>query len=304
MRRHGELIELARVVARSGGIYASHIRSEEEGLLEAIDEAITIGKSAGLPVHISHLKANGKANWGKAGDAVQQILAARQAGQVVTADQYPYVASSTKLAAMVVPHWAIRGSGDEFARLAASADRGPLLRAEIQRELDRRDGGAAIRIARYAPRPGWVGRDLAAIARAEGITPLEVVLEIQRHGGAQAINFGMSEDDVRFIMRHDFVATASDGATHRPAAATGRIPAPTARFHARSATPLTSTSSRSSRPSVPARACRRRSWACPIAERSTPADTRTSSSSTPRRSATRPRSTIPHGMRRACVICS
>ncbi|MGC8641641.1 MAG: N-acyl-D-amino-acid deacylase family protein [Isosphaeraceae bacterium] len=211
-----ELIELSRVVARSGGFYASHIRSEEEGLPQAIDEAIAIGKGAGLPVHISHLKANGRANWGKAETVVERIIAARRAGQVVTADQYPYVASSTSLAAMVVPAWAIRGSGDAFARLAASPERGPLLRAEILRELDRRDGGAAIRLARYTPRPGWVGRDLAAIAQAEGTTPLEVVLEVQRHGGAQAINFGMSETDVRFIMQYDFVATASDGSSHRP----------------------------------------------------------------------------------------
>ena len=70
----GELTELSPLVARYGGIYASHIRSEEEGLLDAVDEAIAIGKSAGLPVHISHLKASGKANWGKADAAVQHIL--------------------------------------------------------------------------------------------------------------------------------------------------------------------------------------------------------------------------------------
>jgi|GEM_PF-15101 len=213
-----ELTELARVVAGSGGIYASHIRDEEDGLLEAIDEAIAIGKSAGVPVHISHLKTNGQANWGKAALALEQIVAARQAGQVVTADQYPYIASSTKLGAMVIPHWAILGDGDEFARLAQTPDRGPLLRFEIQRELDRRDGGAGIRIARFPPRPSRVGRDLAAIAREEGTTPLEVVLDIQRHGGAQAISFSMSESDVRTIMRHDFVATASDGSSHVPGA--------------------------------------------------------------------------------------
>ena len=82
--------------------------------------------------------------------------------------------------------------------------------------LDQRDGGASVRIARYAPRPEWAGLDLDAIARREGTTALEVVLDIQRHGGAQAISFGMSEDDVREVMRHDFVATASDGATHLP----------------------------------------------------------------------------------------
>jgi predicted amidohydrolase YtcJ len=211
-----ELVALTKVVGQAGGIYASHIRNEEEGLLEAIDEAIAIGKRAVVSVHVSHLKANGRDNWGKAGTALGKIIAARNSGQVVTADQYPYVASSTRLGAMVVPPWALHGDGDAFARLASNPTRGPLLRAEIQRELDRRDGGAAIRLARYAARPEWVGRDLASIARDQRTTPVEVVLEVQRHGGAQAINFGMSEADVRFFMRHDFVATASDGASHLP----------------------------------------------------------------------------------------
>jgi predicted amidohydrolase YtcJ len=214
-----ELIELSRVVAARGGLYASHIRSEEDGLLEAIDEALAIGREANLPVHISHLKANGKTNWGKAGLAIERIEKARRAGRRVTADQYPYVASSTRLAAMVVPHWAVRSGPAEFARLAASPQTGQNLRTEIARELDRRDGGAMVRIARFAPRPDWVGRNLQAIAGAEGTTPLEIVLEIEKQGGAQAINFGMSEPDVRAIMKLDFVATASDGSAHHPGGA-------------------------------------------------------------------------------------
>jgi predicted amidohydrolase YtcJ len=211
-----ELVELSKVVARHGGIYASHIRNEEAGLLTSIDEAIMIGREAGLPVHISHLKANGKPNWGQTGPACDRIISARKEGQAVTADQYPYVASSTQLAAMVVPHWAIQGNKEDFARIAADPVQGLKLRQETQKELDERDGGASVRIARYGPKPRRVGRNLVAIARDEGTTPLEVVLDIQRHGGAQAISFGMSEDDVRSVMRHDFVATASDGSAHVP----------------------------------------------------------------------------------------
>ncbi len=214
--RTAELIELAKVAGRHGGLYASHIRTEEAGVLDAIDEAIAVGKGAGVPVHISHLKANGKAQWGMARSAIERLATARKAGQVVTADQYPYIASSTGLAAMVVPHWAVQGDDESFRRIAADPVRGTALRREIQQELDRRDGGASVRIARYAPRPEWAGLDLVAIAQCASTTPLEVVLEVQRHGGAQAISFGMSEPDVREIMRHDFVATASDGATHLP----------------------------------------------------------------------------------------
>jgi predicted amidohydrolase YtcJ len=213
--RTDELVELAKVVRGHGGIYASHIRSEGAGLLAAVDEAIAIGRGAGVPVHVSHLKASGKAYWGTVGGAIERIEAARAAGMVVTADQYPYIASSTKLAAMVVPHWAARVDGDEFARMAADPIRGAELRREIERELADRDGGASVRIARYEPRPEWAGLDLVTIARQAGTTPLEVVLDIQRHGGAQAISFGMCEEDVREVMRHPFVATASDGSTHQ-----------------------------------------------------------------------------------------
>lgn len=211
-----EITTLSKAAASRGGIYASHIRNEGGGLLESIDEALQIGAGAGMPVHISHLKASGKANWGLTRQACEKIADARLKGQLVTADQYPYVASSTKLAAMVVPHWAIQGNRADFARIADDPVEGPRLRREIQQALDQRDDGASIRIARYAPKPLRVGKDLVAIAREEQTTPLEVVLDIQRNGGAQAISFGMSEEDVRDVMRHVFVATASDGSAHLP----------------------------------------------------------------------------------------
>jgi N-acyl-D-amino-acid deacylase len=211
-----EIVALAKVAAAHGGIYASHIRDESEKLLTSIDEALAVGEGAGLPVHISHLKASGKVNWGLTTPACARIIEARKAGKAVTADQYPYVASSTRLAAMVVPHWALQGTTEDFSRIAADPVRGPKLRREIQDELDQRDGGASVRIARYAQKPSRVGRNLVEIAQQEGISALDVVLDIQRHGGAQAISFGMSEEDVRNVMRHDFVATASDGSSHVP----------------------------------------------------------------------------------------
>ncbi len=115
---------------------------------------------------------------------------------------------------MAVPDWALQGTTADFVRIAADGDRGRRLRAGIEQNLLERDGGGSIRIARYPPRPDWAGLDLASIARREGVTPADVVLEIQRKGGASAISFGMSEDDVREVMRQPFVATASDGSTH------------------------------------------------------------------------------------------
>lgn len=211
-----EITALASVAGRHGGLYASHIRDEGAGLLPSIDEAIAIGEGSHTRVHISHLKAAGKANWGRTRDAIAKIAAARAAGKSVTADQYPYVASSTSLAAMVIPHWALQGSPSGFAAIADDPARGAKLRAEIQAELDARENGKTIQIARYAPKPARVGHDLVSIATAEKTTPLGIVIDIQRHGGAQAISFGMSEDDVRDVMKQSFVATASDGGAHRP----------------------------------------------------------------------------------------
>ncbi len=92
-----ELIAIAKVVSRHGGIYASHIRNEGSGLVDAIHEAIRIGREAGLPVHVSHFKSSGRDNWGRLHIAAEIIAAARKDGLTVTADQYPYTASSTSL---------------------------------------------------------------------------------------------------------------------------------------------------------------------------------------------------------------
>jgi N-acyl-D-aspartate/D-glutamate deacylase len=208
-----ELIALAKMAARHGGFYASHIRGESANLLPAIDEALTIGREAKLPVHISHLKASGRQFWGKAVDAVALIDKARKHGQAVTADQYPYTASSTSLAAMVVPPLFREGSQKDFLARLDDADQGPRIKKAIAERLKGQDDGKALRIAGYAPKKEWQGKDLAAIAATEKQSPLDIVLEIERHGGAKVIIFGMSDEDMRYIMKQPFVATASDGAS-------------------------------------------------------------------------------------------
>ncbi len=215
-----ELIALAKVAARHGGFYASHIRSEGTDVLTALDEALTIGREAGLPVHISHLKASGRRAWGLAADEIALIAKARQAGQAVSADQYPYVASSTSLAATLVPASFREGARKDYLARLNDPEQSARLRKIIADGLKRRRGGKDVRIARYTPKPAWQGKDLAAIAEMEKKPAADVVLEIERHGGAQIVNFGMSEEDVRLIMRQPFVATASDGASMLPSADT------------------------------------------------------------------------------------
>jgi N-acyl-D-amino-acid deacylase len=214
--RTDEIIALAKVAARHGGFYASHIRNEGTDVLAAIEEALTIGREAHLPVHISHLKASGRKAWGKAADEITLIAQARARGQVVTADQYPYTASSTSLSATLVPPHFREGSSHDFLTRLEDSEQGPRIRQAIETNLDGREGGKALRIARYVAKPAWNGKDLQSIAALEKKNPLQIVLEIERHGGAQIVNFGMSEEDVRLIMRQDFVATASDGNSQIP----------------------------------------------------------------------------------------
>ncbi|MFN4258150.1 MAG: N-acyl-D-amino-acid deacylase family protein [Gemmataceae bacterium] len=212
-----ELVALAKVAAAHGGFYASHIRDEGAGLLASIDEALDIGKKAGLPVHISHLKAYSRQAWGKAGDAVGLIEQARREGQVVTADQYPYTASSTSLQADLIPARFREGSQEEMLARLDHPEQGPLMRQAIQKTLDDAKGGQSIRIARYMPRPDWHGKDLVTIAQEEKKPVLDLVLEIERNGGAQIVHFSMQEEEVRLIMKQSFVATASDGSAVVPA---------------------------------------------------------------------------------------
>lgn len=218
-----EIVRLAKVSAKHGGIYASHIRDEGSGLLTAIEEALTIGREAGCPVHISHIKASGKATWGKSADAVALIEAARAKGQTVTADQYPYIASSTSLRATVVPSRWREGTAKEFVARLDDPQTGPRVKADIEKALAGRDGGKRIQIARYAKNPKWNGKNINQIAEAEGKEPIDVVLEIERNGGAQIVNFGMSEEDVRVYMKRPWVATASDGGVQSPG---GTVPHP------------------------------------------------------------------------------
>lgn len=206
-----ELVAIAEVVARHGGIYASHIRNEGSQLLESLDEILAIGQQAKLPVHVSHIKVSGRPHWGLAPDAIRKLQDARTKGQRVTADQYPYTASSTSLSATVIP--AELRSWQKLKAALDDVEQGPMVRARIEKSLEERDGGQTVMIASFSPDRSWQGKNIALIAKETNQTPLEVVLDIMRRGGAQIVSFGMQEDEVRLFMREPFVATASDGST-------------------------------------------------------------------------------------------
>lgn len=209
-----EIVELAKIVASHGGVYVSHIRDESSNLMSAVDEAVGIGRRANVPVHISHFKSCGVSNWGRLRDAVERIEKARRDGVVVTADQYPYVATSTSLVDTLMRTTLIPGGRENlFERMDAD----PALEQEVRKLIA--NGLQATRkvlIASSKTHPEAVGKSVQQIAAEKDCDMIDVVLQIQRDGGASVVNFSISEEDARYAMTVPWVATASDGLARFP----------------------------------------------------------------------------------------
>jgi len=208
----GELIELARVVARRGGFYSSHIRGEGSRLLQAIAEAIEIGERAGLPVQIAHLKASKPKNWPLLPQALKLIDDARARGLDVAADRYPYTASSTGLSAMLPP-WAHDGGRTALLERLRSPDARRRILADARaRQWDK---------VLVAHSPNWVeieGLTVAEIAEQRGAAPYETVLDIllETEARVSIIHFGMKEENLRAVLCHPAVMIGSDASARAP----------------------------------------------------------------------------------------
>ena len=209
-----ELISLARVCAEHGGVYTSHIRGESASLMDAVDEAIEIGRRSGARVVISHLKPLGRANWGKGGALLDKIEQARREGVDVTADQYPYEASSTSLTALVPARFHSGGVDCLLAALGDPGRRRELLEG-IERELTVRGGPDKVLITHLDPADmaGLSGKTLTQIGTMWNLAAPEAALRLMQNakGAVSAVYFSISEQDVDTIMRSALVAVGSDG---------------------------------------------------------------------------------------------
>lgn len=220
-----ELVALAGVARRYGAFYSSHIRGEGDALCEAVDEALTVGRRAGVPVQLSHHKAMGRRNWGLVETTLATIDRARADGLDVLADQYPYTAGSTTLAA-IMPQWAMEGGVEGMLRRLADPRARAQIRAEIAgtapaaRSLNREFDPAGIMISAVpdGSHKPFEGMMLADIAAARGEDPIDTALHLleRERARVQMVVFAMAEDDVRRVMRHPAVAIASDGWTLSP----------------------------------------------------------------------------------------
>jgi N-acyl-D-amino-acid deacylase len=221
-----DLVELAKVAARHRGTYITHMRSEGDRLLEAVDETIRVAREAGIPAEIYHLKAAGEANWPKLDRVIEKVEAARREGLRITADMYTYTAGATGFDACLPPWSREGGWGRTFERI-----RDGETRARILEEM--REPGAGwenlCRLARSPERIRLVafrnealkpltGKTLAEVATARGRGPEETVLDlvVEDESRVGVVFFLMSEDNVRRQVRLPWVSFGSDAGSMAP----------------------------------------------------------------------------------------
>jgi len=214
-----ELIDLAKIASKYGGIYATHMRNEGDDEMAAMDEAFRIGHEANLPVEIFHLKVSGKQNWGKMSQVVAKIESARESGLDVTADQYPYTASATSLGALIPPNYHEGGADALVNRL-----KDPTTKQKIREELESGKGyenmwrgvegpDGVMLVSTIVPElKQYEGRTLADIARMQHKDPFDALCDLLIESKDQigAAYFSMQENDVRLAMQQPWVSVGTD----------------------------------------------------------------------------------------------
>ena len=216
-----EIIALAKVASRYGGIYATHIRGESDNEMQALDEAFRIGREANLPVEIFHLKVAGKQNWGKMPQVIAAIEKARASGLDVTADQYPYTAGAAPLSASIPPSFHAGGVEAFMARLKDPAQRAAIREAIAHPGPDTPDnlwtdsgGGSGVMLIGVL-NPGlkkYEGKTIEEIARIENKDPLDELMDLvlADHDNAGAAYFIASRDDLKLAMQQEWVSVGTD----------------------------------------------------------------------------------------------
>ncbi len=220
-----ELLLMAQVAARYGGVYQTHQRSEGDALFESLDEVFHIAREAGIRANITHLKAAYIANWGKMAEVVNRISQAREEGLDIAADIYPYVWGAAGLRALLPP-WAREGSGEQTRQRMAD----PAIRDSIRRELDvptaeweneylGAGGAVNFRIVDVQGNENYLdfeGMMLDEIAAELEKDPKDVIMDIIQEGGAGFVSLLTDEDDLRLAMRQPWVAFGTDGRLAAP----------------------------------------------------------------------------------------
>jgi len=198
-------------------VFAAHMRNEDDRLLSAIEEVLNVGRGAAVPVHVSHLKAQGQRNWWKAEIALQMIDAAVSDGIDVTFDRYPYVAYATGLTSLFPP-WSREGGTQRLFERLQTSDEGPRIRQAVIDKVALLGDWNAVQVTSSGSTPWARGRRLGDLAAERGRDPLELTVELLRENGGSVgmVGFGMSEENTAKFLAHDRAMIASDGGAYAP----------------------------------------------------------------------------------------
>ena len=214
-----EVVELAKVAGRFGGIYISHMRDEASKVVDSVRETIAIGERGGLPTQVTHHKIIGRPNWGASAETLRLVDEARMRGVDATIDQYPYTASSTSIQSALLPAWALEGGRNRLIGRMKDPDARARIRAEAVRLINNERGGGDPRNVVIAS-CGWdtslAGKNLADVARARALPATvegaaDAALWLTEQGGCQGIFHAIGEEDLERILRHAATMIGSDG---------------------------------------------------------------------------------------------
>jgi N-acyl-D-amino-acid deacylase len=212
--RREEIAEVCRVAGASRALYMTHLRNEDDTLLESIEEAIWIARRSGTRLHVSHLKASGRRNWPKMAHALDLVDRARDVD--ATADCYPYVAYATTLQNLFPPELRAGGTQTFLAALRDPA-RAPVLRRAAEAKVAMLGSWNAVMLTglRSTARKDWDGRRVGELAESLGRAPIDLVVDllVEVEGSAGMLGFGMSEENLAMAIAHPRVAVASDGSS-------------------------------------------------------------------------------------------
>lgn len=206
-----EFIELGKVIRDNEGIMTTHMRDEGDGIINSIDEMLEVAEKSGVHMHISHLKLMGTPQWGKSQEILNKIEKAREKGATITADQYPYEASATGLAALV-PGWAL--SGGNAKMLERLEERSSELLEGIETIMNKRGGPDRVLIAStHGVMPEFEGKYISEISELLNLDPVETVIQIllKGKGAVAAVYFSMDMGDIVNIMKSMEITVGSDG---------------------------------------------------------------------------------------------
>lgn len=221
-----EIIALAKLLAPRKGIYFTHMRGEGDGLLAAVEEAIRIGREAGVSVEIAHLKADGKPNWGKTEAALEAIVQARERGAEVSYDCYPYTAWNTGMG-QLLPVWAREGGTEATVARLTDADTRARVKEAMEAAAQADPGRWERRMISSVGSEGnraLQGMTVAEIAAQRQRPAGEVVMDllVEEQGRVSMVGFGMCEEDVRRVVAHPVGMIGSDAAAVSPHGVLGR----------------------------------------------------------------------------------